>query len=100
MKKSTDEIVAVYTPDNEPYLGRESVYHFDQVILSCMEVAWRQGHEGDQPWTHLILWRKKGETKWKLEENSYERKATVKHQTMGKTYEYCVAASNKAGESR
>lgn len=37
MNKSTDEIVAVYTPDNEPYLVRESVYHFDQVILSCME---------------------------------------------------------------
>jgi hypothetical protein len=37
MNKSTDDIVAVYTPDNEPYLGRESVYHFDQVILSCME---------------------------------------------------------------
>ena len=27
----------VFTPDNEPYLGRESVYHFDQVILSCLE---------------------------------------------------------------
>jgi len=24
-------------PDNEPYLGRESVFHFDQVILSCLE---------------------------------------------------------------
>lgn len=29
---------AVFTPDNEPYLGRQSVYHFDQVILSCLEV--------------------------------------------------------------
>ncbi len=28
---------AVYTPDNEPYLGRALVYHFDQVILSCLE---------------------------------------------------------------
>lgn len=28
---------AVYTPDDEPYLGRTSVYHFDQVILSCLE---------------------------------------------------------------
>jgi hypothetical protein len=33
--KPPDE--AVYTPDNEPYLGRASVYHFDQVILSCLE---------------------------------------------------------------
>jgi len=28
---------AVFTPDNEPYLGRQSVYHFDQVIVSCLE---------------------------------------------------------------
>jgi hypothetical protein len=28
----------VYLPSNEPYLGRESVFHFDQVILSCLEL--------------------------------------------------------------
>lgn len=28
----------VFTPDNEPYIGRESVYHFDELIISCMEV--------------------------------------------------------------
>lgn len=28
---------SVFTPDNEPYLGRMSVYHFDQVIISCLE---------------------------------------------------------------
>ena len=27
----------IFTPDNEPYLGRESVFHFDKVILSCLE---------------------------------------------------------------
>lgn len=27
----------VYLPSNEPYLGRESVYQFDQVIVSCLE---------------------------------------------------------------
>jgi len=27
----------VYTPDDEPYLGLESVYHFDKVIVLCME---------------------------------------------------------------
>ncbi len=27
---------AVFVPDNEPYLGRQAVYHFDQVILSCL----------------------------------------------------------------
>lgn len=28
---------AVFTPDDEPYLGRKSVFHFDQVIVSCLE---------------------------------------------------------------
>jgi len=27
-----------FTPDNEPYLGRQLLYQFDQVILSAMEV--------------------------------------------------------------
>jgi hypothetical protein len=35
--KNKKEVPPVFTPDNEPYLGRESVYHFDQVIISCME---------------------------------------------------------------
>ena len=27
----------VYLPHNEPYLGRASVYNFDQVIMSCLQ---------------------------------------------------------------
>jgi len=27
----------IFTPDNEPYIGRQSVYHFDQIILACLE---------------------------------------------------------------
>ena len=27
----------VYLPHNEPYLGRASVYNFDQVIMSCLK---------------------------------------------------------------
>lgn len=27
----------VFTPDNEPYLGRQSLFHFDQLISSTME---------------------------------------------------------------
>ncbi len=27
----------VYTPDNEPYLGRELLFHLDQIIASAME---------------------------------------------------------------
>jgi len=28
----------VFTPENEPYLGRSSVYQFDQTILSCLKI--------------------------------------------------------------
>jgi hypothetical protein len=39
--------VPIYTPDNEPYLGRDSVFHFDQMILAAMEQNAQIG-----PWTH------------------------------------------------
>lgn len=32
-----DEIPPVFTPDNEPYLGRKLLFHFDQLIISAME---------------------------------------------------------------
>jgi hypothetical protein len=31
------EIPVVFTPDNEPYLGRALLFHFDQLICSAME---------------------------------------------------------------
>jgi hypothetical protein len=31
------KIPPIFTPDNEPYIGRQSVFHFDQVILTCLE---------------------------------------------------------------
>lgn len=37
----------VFNPDNEPYLGRESVFQFDQMIQSAMEENAKIG-----PWTH------------------------------------------------
>ncbi len=37
MNEGSKESLVVFTPDNEPYLGRDSVFHFDQVILSCLE---------------------------------------------------------------
>jgi len=36
MNNSSKESL-VFTPENEPYLGRQSVFHFDQVIISCLE---------------------------------------------------------------
>ena len=37
----------IFTPDNEPYLGRESVFQFDQMIQAAMEKNAKIG-----PWTH------------------------------------------------
>ncbi len=33
----TDAMPVVFTPDNEPYLGRNLLFHFDQIISSAME---------------------------------------------------------------
>jgi hypothetical protein len=32
-----NNIPVIFTPDNEPYLGRSSVYHLDNVIVACLE---------------------------------------------------------------
>ena len=32
-----NSIPVIYTPDNEPYLGRKLLFHFDQIISSAME---------------------------------------------------------------
>jgi hypothetical protein len=35
--KENDLPPVIFTTKNEPYLGRESVYHFDEVIISCLD---------------------------------------------------------------
>jgi len=47
---NSNQTLAVFSPDNEPYLRRQSVYHFDQVILSCLDAnaeiaAYTHNHE-------------------------------------------------------
>lgn len=37
MQDDNSKIPAVYLPSNEPYLGRQSVYQFDNVIIACLE---------------------------------------------------------------
>lgn len=32
-----EETPVIFTPDNEPYLGRELLFHFDQIISATME---------------------------------------------------------------
>ena len=49
MTNKTPPVKTTFTPGDEPYLGRVSVYHFDQVILSCLEAnaavaAYTQSH--------------------------------------------------------
>jgi hypothetical protein len=33
----TEMMPVIFTPDNEPYLGRKLLFHFDQLISSAME---------------------------------------------------------------
>ncbi len=37
MPNNPESFPIVFTPDNEPYLGRISVYHFDQIISACLQ---------------------------------------------------------------
>jgi hypothetical protein len=37
MTRKKIKIEAVYLPSNEPYLGRESVFHFDQIIVAALD---------------------------------------------------------------
>ncbi len=50
MPRERNPIPAVFTPDDEPYLGRASVFRFDQVISSCLKAntevaAYTHAHE-------------------------------------------------------
>jgi hypothetical protein len=38
-----------YTPEDEPYLGRELLFHFDKVIIRCLEANAKIA-----PYTHTI----------------------------------------------
>lgn len=44
-----DKTSPIYTPDNEPYLGRESVFAFDKSIVACMKT-----NERIAPYTYNI----------------------------------------------
>jgi hypothetical protein len=37
MEKKIPAAKITYTPEDEPYLGREALLHFDNVIISCLE---------------------------------------------------------------
>ncbi len=41
MDKKISEVKITYTPEDEPYLGRKSLLHFDNVIISCLELNTR-----------------------------------------------------------
>jgi hypothetical protein len=42
-------IKATYTPEDEPYLGRELLFHFDNLIINCLEENAKIA-----PYTHTI----------------------------------------------
>ncbi|MEM2786383.1 MAG: DUF5677 domain-containing protein [Candidatus Nitrosotenuis sp.] len=51
-----DKTSSVYTPYNEPYLGRETVFAFDKAIVVCMKT-----NENIAPYTHKI---EKSDLQW------------------------------------
>jgi len=48
MKNKQSEAIPAFTSQNEHYLGRESVYHFNQVIISCLEA--NNVHDFEMKW--------------------------------------------------
>jgi hypothetical protein len=41
--ESPNDVPVIFTPDTEPYLGREPVFHFDKMITAVMEQQHRIG---------------------------------------------------------
>lgn len=56
MTNSKPNRPAVFTPDNEPYLGRETVYAFDNLIVACLDA-----NSHIAPLTHKI---EKSDLQW------------------------------------
>ena len=52
-KPSTNFKGVIFTPSDEPYLGRQSVFHFDQLISAVMETNFRVAPLTRMPMTDL-----------------------------------------------
>jgi len=64
-----------------------------------IELAWEAPTDGGKPAMYRILRRENGTFKWTVAETSFETAFRLKDQENGKKMDYCVVASNKAGES-
>jgi len=62
-------------------------------------LAWEAPTKGGKPAMYRILHRENGTSKWTVAETSYGTAFRLERQEAGKSMDYCVVASNKAGES-
>jgi len=64
-----------------------------------IEFAWDAPIKGGKPAMYKIMHRDYGSPKWKVAENAYETTFRLEGVEAGKKMDYCVVASNKAGQS-
>ena len=64
-----------------------------------IELAWEAPTDGGKPAMYRILRRENGTSKWIVAETSFVTTFRLKDQETGKKMDYCVVASNKAGQS-
>ena len=64
-----------------------------------IEFAWYAPKKGGKVGGYRILSREHGANAWSIAEASFETSARLENQLQGKSMDYCVVASNKAGQS-
>lgn len=63
-----------------------------------LELQWLAPVDGGKPTTYQLQRRLKSESAWTAILTTYERKVVLQNQPRGVELEYCVLASNKAGD--
>jgi len=62
-------------------------------------LAWTPPETGGKVADYRVMRRKHGAFAWSVVEVAYDPEARLEDQEQGKTWDYCVIASNKAGQS-
>ena len=74
-------------------------FHATQEGAGWIEFAWEAPKKGGKVGSYRILSREHGANAWIIAEASFETSARLENQPQGKSMDYCVVASNKAGQS-
>ena len=85
------------TPLKKPHQCTD--FHATEEGAGWIAFAWETPQKGGKVGSYRILSRDHGANAWNLAEASFETSARLKNQPQGKSLDYCVVASNKAGQS-